>query len=513
VTANAWDDVVVGAGSTGALLAARLSDDRSRRVLLVEAGPDPAAGPDGGARLRDAGIPKLSGYSWDWDAEVCANGGRRTPYLLGRVVGGSAAINGSIALRAFPSDFQAWAAAAAGWSWADVAPWFTRLENDLDMRSAEHGGLGSIPISRPDGHRLGVLASAFVAACRAHGLRDVDDLNAAPVPGVGLVPLSSIAGRRMSTATAVLEPVRTRGNLELWTGTHAVRVQVRKGRAYGVELLRNRRPETVLADRVTLTAGAIGTAALLLRSGIGPARELAPLGVGLVTDLPGVGRNLADHPAVALWTLPVHPPLDPDQPWHQVAARVSTASTGNADPDVTVFLLDNVRGRDMPGFGSLLGPGTAAAVSAMLATPRSRGSVTLRDADPLSAPRIALHLAREEADVQRLMAATRAAWSLVRSPCLSSRLGRVLVWTDRIVSDDELLRDAVRRFVSSTWHPVGTARMGEAGDPAAVVDARCTVHGVERLRVADASVMPTIPSAPPNLTCIMIAERVAAWMA
>jgi choline dehydrogenase len=196
-------------------------------------------------------------------------------------------------------------------------------------------------------------------------------------------------------------------------------------------------------------------------------------------------------------------------PWHEVLARVAT--TG-AEPDINLLLVGNVAGAAVPGIGRVLAGHTGISVGALLLAPRSRGVVELRSADREVAPAIRLRLAEDRDDIQRLMNGVRLAWGIVRAQPFARLLERVFLWTDRMVAEDVLLRRAVTSFVSPTWHAAGTARMGSASDPAAVVDEECRVHGIDGLRVVDASVMPQIVRAPTNLTCIMLAERVAEWM-
>jgi choline dehydrogenase len=502
-----WDDVVVGGGSAGSVLAARLSQEPGRRVLLVEAGTDPA--PQSGP----PGSPVLTGANWDHTASVgdtAPGAGRQYPYLVGKVLGGSSAVNGAIALRGLPADFDGWAAAGcAGWSWADVLPYFRGLEADADYGdSALHGGHGPLPVRRPAPERLSKAAAAFLAGCRAAGIPDRPDLNdggtgAGPIPG-------NLAGRhRVSAADAYLEPARERPNLAVADRAEVTRVLVTGGRVTGVELLRDGRVHQVRAGQVTLCAGAIGSPLVLQRSGIGAAARSAALGLPVTADLPGVGGNLIDHPMVPVWSAAAPGVCADDDPWHEAMARIAT--TGDL-PDVNLLLVANVRGAAIPGIGAVLGSDAGISVGALLLAPRSRGTVELTDADPKAAPAIRLRLATDEDDLRRLMNGVRAAWRVVRSAPFAPMAARTFLWTERMVEDDTLLRRAVANFVTPTWHAAGTARMGPAGDDGAVVDERLRVYGVTGLRVADASVMPSIVRAPTNLTCIMLAERAAGWM-
>jgi choline dehydrogenase len=513
-----WDVIVVGAGSAGSVVAARLAA-AGRRVLVVEAGADQPLVPTAPNPLRDGTKLILEGHNWDYQANLRGggNGGSRAlwgrfPYRLGKVVGGSSSVNGAVAMRALPGDFAEWVDMGnPDWSWNRVLPFYRKIERDTDFPGGDHGADGPIPIRRPRRDELHPLDAAFWDECVRAGLPVLPDLNAGVAAGVGPVPANTVGVERVDTAAAYLAPARSLPGLVIRTGCQVTRLLLDGRRVTGVEVLRGDEVSRISARQVVLSAGAIGSPVILLRSGIGAAARCAELGVPSVVDLPGVGENLVDHPSVVIWAKPQDGLCTPGIPWRQVAARVSSG-VDDGDADLQVWLLNNVETESIPGFANRLGWPMVVGISVMLLRPASRGRVYLADADPAGSPVIELAFGTVDDDVERLALGVRKAWRILRSPAFAERLTEIQLWNDAMVADDVVLRSAVRNVMSPGWHAIGSARMGPAGVPMSVVDQQCRVHGVVNLRVVDASVFPTMPSAPTNLTTIMLAEKIAAAM-
>jgi choline dehydrogenase len=501
--AGVVDVLVVGGGSAGCVLAARLSEDGDRSVVMVEAGPDHAELADLPADVVDASQPSV-GHDWGYVSEPNV-AGRCIALPRARLVGGCSATNGCFAVRGAPADYDGWGRLGlTGWSFDELLPLFCRLEADADFRDGWHGVDGPIPIRRHPPEELNPVQQAFIDAAVSVGIPYVEDHNRPGAVGVGPTPRNARDGVRMSTALTYLASARGRPNLEIRPGSPVDRVEVRNGRATGMRLVGG---EVVAAGRVVLAAGAYSSPMILARSGIGPMHHLAEIGVDVIVDLPGVGENLLDHPLVAV-DLPAAPGVS--GPRFQAMATVHShlASTEEA-PDLHLFVAGpfDVAPEVSPS-GAVFGIVTG------LVLPRSRGSVRLRSADPMDPPRIDVGHLRHPDDVSRLVEATILARRISRTEPLARLVVGAELAPGLGVSDNDrsALADSITSRVESYHHPVGTCRMGNDPANGAVVNPRGRVHGVERLYVADASVMPTIPSANTNLPTIVVAERLAEWL-
>ncbi len=515
------DYVIVGAGSAGCVLANRLSEDPSVRVLLLEAG-----GSDSSLKIK---IPAAftqqfhTKLDWDFATEPEPHVDGRCLYMpRGKALGGSSSMNAMLYVRGRPLDYDSWVAQGApGWGYADVLPYFIKAEDNVRGPSEYHGAGGPLRVSeqrspRPMDRRL-------LAASEAAGIPRIADYNGPEQDGAAMFQVTQRDGRRFSAADAYLRPALTRPNLEVRTNVTVLGVELEGDRAVGVRLRRGRGSiEVARAGReVLLSAGAIGSPQLLLLSGIGPADELRDAGVEVVRDLPGVGRNLQDHPFVTLiWEVSDQETLygaDKPKPLAEwllrksgklsstVAEVVAFTRTRGGLPAADIQF--HMGAAYFEDHGAETYDGHCMVIAPVLVSPKARGRVWLGSADPTAKPRIVTNALSEHEDVQSMIAGMRLAREIAAQAPLKEITVKELKPGSHTVDLEELEAD-LRRRLMLIYHPVGTARMSDTHEHA-VVDSRLAVHGLQALRVIDASIMPTITGGNTNAPTIMIAERAA----
>lgn len=530
-SSTSFDYIIVGAGSAGCVLANRLSEEGRHSVLLLEAGPRDTYPwihiPIGYAKTMFHPVLNWGFYT---EPEPTMNG-RKVYWPRGRTLGGSSAINGLIVIRGQREDYDEWAAAGnAGWRYADVLPWFRKLEHNVRGASEYHGADG--PLWASDIGAPHPLVEAMIAGAGELGIPRNDDFNGATQEGAGYYQLTTRRGRRCSTAVAYLRPARTRRNLHVETNAHATRVLLEGPRATGVMYRQAGIERTAFARReVILCAGALQSPQLLQLSGIGPPALLQALGIPVQHALEGVGENLQDHLQARVIFRCTQPITTNDalRTWHgklkigldYLLTRSGPMAVGinqggifaRAMPDATrpdVQFHFATLSSDMAGSPVHEFPGFTMSVCHL--QPTSRGTVRIRSADPFEPPAMQPHYLSTPDDRATLIAGIRLARTLAATRAMRPYVESEYRPGADAVSDDDLLEFA-KNTGGTIFHPSGTTRMGPAGDPMAVVDAQLRVHGVDRLRVVDCGVMPTLVSGNTNVPVVMIAEKAAAMIA
>ena len=561
-TEESYDFVIVGAGSAGCVLAARLSEHPGNRVLLIEAGKDYAPGREPPEILDIFAATAYSNPNFIWPHVVARFAPRpgnapderpRRVYNQGRVIGGTSSINGMASVRGLPSDYDHWAASGAhGWDWHGVLPYFKKLETDTDFDGPLHGKSGPIRLQRYSSEHWPGFAHGVMAAVQKHGWRDVKDQNADFTDGYAAVAYCHTDTKRMGAAWCYLTgEVRRRPNLTIMAETEVERILFDGTRAIGVRARRSGQPIELRAREVILCAGALQSPALLLRSGVGPERELAALGIAAVADRPGVGKHLMEHPGVNFGAYLKPAARLPKALRRQMFAGLRWSSGLDGCPPADMYLIPSNKA-GWHAIGERLG-----LIMLWVNRSFSTGEVKLRSADQSAPLDIDFNMCSDRRDLDRLVAGVRLLCRLQAEPSVQATVEQVFPislsdWARRLAvhkpinavqtwlgamamdsspllrrliidkliadapsiaelaNDDGACREWICAAVLGHWHASCTCRMGASDDACAVTDPSARVYGVDGLRVADASIMPSVPCANTNIPTIMIGEKVAA---
>ncbi|MEX2488756.1 MAG: GMC family oxidoreductase N-terminal domain-containing protein [Pseudomonadales bacterium] len=499
-----YDIIVVGAGSAGSVVAARTSEDPNKSVLLIEAGPDYSDATQTPFDLINSHNNSYVDHDWGFEYEPTP--GRQTRFPRGRVTGGSSAVNTTIALRGMPEDYDEWAEAGnPAWRWENVLPAFNRLERDLDFGTeAYHGDAGPITIRRYPEQELLSQHRGFLDSANELGYPTCPDANAPQSQGAGPQPMNKLGRLRVSCAVGYLAPARIRPNLDIRPETYVRRLIIEDGRCSGVEVQSaDGTTSRVSARLVVLGAGAIMSPKILMHSGIGPRAQLESFGIDVIRDVPGVGRNLSDHPALSVVCTVKDPSIvDFDQPLIQTILRY-TAKGSDKRNDLQIEQISFAGKPDGPPMF---------AIAAVLEYQFGRGQLTLRSADPADNPVIENRFCEDDRDVERLVSCFKDTLAFTRRGPLADMIESVTFPDPTRPLDDNDIANLCRRYAGSGYHPCGTAKMGPVSDKMAVVDESGCCHAVDNLVIADASIMPGVPRANTNLTCIMIGEMIGEWL-